>query len=160
ARSWPRGERGAGATLSRRRGEHPLGWPCAQRDTIRGVTPMAVATAEVEYTPEDLLAMSEGFRYELVEGRLVERAPLGAKANRIGMVLRRWVDAFAAANALGICFAENCGYQCFPFDSRRVRLPDGSFVRTGRLPDDKPPDGHMRIAPDLVLEVVSPNDLA
>jgi Uma2 family endonuclease len=41
-----------------------------------------------------------------------------------------------------------------------VRYPDGSFIRRGRLPDDKPPKGHIRIAPDIALEVVSPNDAA
>jgi Uma2 family endonuclease len=41
-----------------------------------------------------------------------------------------------------------------------VRFPDGSFVRRGRLPHDVPPRGHVRIVPDLLIEVVSPNDLA
>src|SRR5262249_1904635 len=45
-------------------------------------------------------------------------------------------------------------------DPKRVRKPDGSFVRKGRLPGDRPPRGHVQIPPDLAFEVVSPNDLA
>lgn len=41
-----------------------------------------------------------------------------------------------------------------------MRFPDGSFIRSGRLPDNVLPRGHVRVVPDLVLEVVSPNDLA
>ena len=48
----------------------------------------------------------------------------------------------------------------FPDDPNRVRFPDGSFFRSGRLPNDMLPRGHIRVVPDLVLEVVSPNDLA
>jgi Uma2 family endonuclease len=32
-------------------------------------------------------------------------------------------------------------------------------VRRGRLIPDEPPEGYITIAPDLVVEVVSPNDL-
>lgn len=35
-----------------------------------------------------------------------------------------------------------------------------SFIRFGRLPAEQPPEGHIRIAPDLAVEVVSPHDLA
>ena len=36
----------------------------------------------------------------------------------------------------------------------------GSAGSSGRLTGDRAPDGHCRIAPDLAVEVVSPNDLA
>ena len=51
-------------------------------------------------------------------------------------------------------------YQCFPHDPKMVRKPDVSFIRAGRLPGDVLPSGFVRIAPDLAVEVVSPNDLA
>ena len=41
-----------------------------------------------------------------------------------------------------------------------VRKPDVSFIRAGCLPGDVLPSGILRIAPDLAVEVVSPNDLA
>ena len=57
-------------------------------------------------------------------------------------------------------FATDCGYQIYSDDSDKVRFPDGSFIQSGRLPNDEPPSGHIRIAPDWALEVISPNDLA
>ncbi len=38
------------------------------------------------------------------------------------------------------------------------RRADISFTSTGRFPDDLPESGGQRLAPDLVVEVVSPND--
>jgi Uma2 family endonuclease len=49
-------------------------------------------------------------------------------------------------------------YQCFADDPRKVRKPDVSFIRRGRLPDDRIPAGHVPVPPDLAVEVVSPND--
>ena len=53
----------------------------------------------------------------------------------------------------------DASYQFLPDRPNVVRKPDVSFIRPGRLPDERLPDGHIRLAPDLVAEVVSPNDL-
>src|SRR6185437_9233543 len=42
----------------------------------------------------------------------------------------------------------------------KVRVPDVSFTRWVRLPEGQVEEGHGRVAPDLVVEVISPNDLA
>jgi Uma2 family endonuclease len=34
------------------------------------------------------------------------------------------------------------------------------LIRKGRLPGERFPEGYVRIAPDLAVEVISPNDLA
>lgn len=104
--------------------------------------------------------LDDEHRIEWVDGRLKEKAPMGTKANRVATVLARLLDTHAAANQLGWVFTEGCGYQSFPHEPRRVRFPDVSFVARGRLPDDQIPDGHMTVAPDLEVEVVSPNELA
>jgi Uma2 family endonuclease len=111
------------------------------------------------HTPEDLLRMPDGDRYELVDGHLVQRA-MGAESSRVAVILIRLLDAHAHTNRLGRVFATDCGYQCFPDHPNRVRYPDCSFVALGRLPGDRPPQGHVHIAPDLAVEVVSPNDVA
>jgi len=41
-----------------------------------------------------------------------------------------------------------------------VRFAEGSFIRRGRLPEDRPPQGHWPLAPALVIEAVSPHDTA
>jgi len=120
---------------------------------------MATVSTEARYTPEDLLFMEDGHRYELIDGRLVERH-MGALASLIGSTLMTLVGIHVRAQRLGLVFNPECGYQIFGKEGNNVRFADGSFIRRGRLPDDRPPNGHMRMAPDLVVEVVSPNDLA
>jgi Uma2 family endonuclease len=120
----------------------------------------AVTAPNGEITPDDLLAMPDGDRFELIDGKLLERQ-MGAKASRVAMRVSGGLDAYAAAHGLGDVFNSECAYQCFPWATKKlVRKPDFSFVAQGRLPDGKPPDGNMPIHPDLAAEVVSPNDLA
>lgn len=111
------------------------------------------------YTPEDLLAMPDGHRFDLVDGHLVERN-MGAESSWIAQQINRYLGNYAETSQQGLVLGPDCGYQIFSDDPNRVRFPDGSFIRSGRLPDDALPRGHIRIVPELVLEVVSPNDLA
>lgn len=107
--------------------------------------------------PADELNVPDG--YELVDGRLVE-LNMGNEAawveNRIGGRL----DAHCSAHNLGWVMGSEAGYRCFPNRPRLLRKPDVSFVSRGRHPGDRPPRGDSRIAPDLAIEVISPNDLA
>jgi Uma2 family endonuclease len=109
-------------------------------------------------SPEDLLAMPDGDRYELVDGRLVEH-PMGAQASYVGRRLSTLLGTFCEANRLGWVLAADCGYQCFPNDAKLVRRPDVSFIRLGRLPGEQVPAGYITIPPDLAVEILSPNDL-
>lgn len=120
---------------------------------------MTAATAEVLHTPEELLELPDGHRYDLVDGKLVERK-MGAISSRIAAILIALLEPFARSHKLGRVFATDCGYQIFPAHPTRVRFPDGSFIRQDRLPAGPLPAGHSRIVPDLVIEAVSPNDEA
>ena len=121
---------------------------------------MNLIPPDIDVDAEWLRTFEDEGRFEWVNGQLKEKPNMGAKANRIATVLAVLLDAHARANHLGLVFTEGCGYQAFPSEPKRVRFPDVSFVARGRLPNDEPPDGHMRIPPDLEVEVVSPNDLA
>ena len=113
---------------------------------------------QTKYTPEDLLTMPDGYRYELVDGNLVERH-MGWLAGVVGTELLLRVGNFNHQHRLGWVNQGGDGsYQPFP-GKRLVRKPDVSFVRFGRFPDEQPPTGHAVLAPDLAAEVVSPNDL-
>ncbi len=115
---------------------------------------------ETGLSPEDLLIFDREHRYEWIDGQLKERPPLGAESNRVAAILIRLLDAYAATNQLGLVFASECGYKIFASDPKKIRKPDISFIARGRLPNDRPPRGHITIPPDLEVEVVSPNDLA
>ena len=119
----------------------------------------AVATETRRYTPEDLLSLPDEKSYELVNGRLVERHS-GARCSMVGGNLLFRLARFCDEHDLGIVWGSDNGYQCFPDDPCRVRRPDGSFVRTGRLPGDVSPKGWVEIPPDLAFEIVAPGELA
>jgi len=111
------------------------------------------------FTPDDLLALPDAVNYELVDGRLVERG-MGTTSSWIGGELHGRLREYCGQQRLGWTFPADASYQCFPDEPARVRKPDVSFIRFGRLPGEQLPEGHTRIAPDFAVEVVSPNDLA
>jgi Uma2 family endonuclease len=116
-----------------------------------------MSTIAAPYTPDDLLTLPDGDRYELVDGQLLEK-PMGAKADWVGMQLIFRLISFVRELGLGEVFGPETGYRCFPDDADKVRKPDASFISAPRLPQDQIPDGHIRIAPDLAIEVISPHD--
>lgn len=118
---------------------------------------MSTAIAQRIYTPEDLLALPDSVSYELVDGELVERN-MGFESSVVGGRLFRQLANHCYANNLGEVTPADASYQCFPDAPNKVRKPDVSFIASGRLPVGVLPRGHCRIAPDLAVEVVSPND--
>src|SRR5688572_29427538 len=116
---------------------------------------MGTMQTAVRYTPEDLLAMADGHCYDLVHGQLVERH-MGAESSRIAQLINQRLVLFVDSHCLGLVCGPDCRYQIFADDPHKVRYPDGSFVARGRLPDEQPPRGHMRLPADLMIEVVSP----
>lgn len=110
-----------------------------------------------EYSPEELLFLPDAGHCELVRGRLVEKE-MGARSAWIGGELLGRLREFARASGYGLVFPADVGYVCFPEDPKKVRKPDVSLIRSGRLPGNRIPDGHIALAPDLAVEVTSPND--
>jgi Uma2 family endonuclease len=119
---------------------------------------MNPVAAKQRIPPEDLLTMPNGDGFELVNGALVERN-MGWESSWIASRLSHFLTSFCDANQLGWVAGADASYQCFPDDPTKVRRPDVSFIRGDRLAADDRPEGHCRIAPDLAVEVISPNDL-
>jgi Uma2 family endonuclease len=101
--------------------------------------------------------MPEGDLYELVNGQLVERE-MGAKAGWVSGQVYTRLNLHSQQHDAGWVFPDGTGVQCFPDDPHKVRRPDTCFVARGRFPNEEVPDGHILLAPDLTVEVVSPND--
>jgi Uma2 family endonuclease len=121
---------------------------------------MSAIAAELTYTPEDLLLMGDaGKGFELVNGQLVEKN-MGGFASCVAVQISRLLLVHGQDMGLGWVLDSEGSYQCFPNDRRKVRKPDVSFIRRDRLPEERIPDGHISLAPDLAVEVVSPNDTA
>jgi Uma2 family endonuclease len=110
------------------------------------------------FTPEDLLELPDGKRFELVDGQLVEK-PMSALSSWIGGRLYKLLSNHCDPEDLGWIWPGDCGFQCFPGAPNKVRKPDVAFVARGRLTIEQLAVGHLRLAPDLAVEVVSLNDL-
>lgn len=103
--------------------------------------------------------MPDGIGYELANGVLSERKS-GLQASEIAGRITGLLGMFLRQHRLGRLYTADAGYQCFSHDHNNVLRPDVSFIRMGRLAGNKSPKGWGRIAPDLVVEMVSPNDIA
>jgi Uma2 family endonuclease len=130
---------------------------------------MAIKESVKTYTAEDLWELSHSPEYadkrlELVEGELIEMAPAALKHGNWASLLDRVVGNFVDEYQLGVVTAAETGYILFknPNGKDTVRAPDVGFISKGRLPEnpDEWPDGYAPFAPDLAIEVVSPNDTA
>lgn len=118
-----------------------------------------ISSAPHEYSPDDLLRMPDGDRFELVDGRLLQRN-MGQVSSWVGTRVSYRLNRYLEDHPIGWVFAADCGYQCFATSPKKVRLPDVSFVRNEKFPDGKLFDGHATVVPDLVVEVLSPRDIA
>ena len=120
---------------------------------------MTTITPRTIFTPDDLLKLPDAVSYELVDGKLVERN-MGMESSEIALRIAFRLGLFLRDHPIGRLFGADAGYQCFPESPGKVRKPDVSFIRSGRLPGDRTPQGHCPIHPDLAVEVVSPGDLS
>jgi Uma2 family endonuclease len=93
---------------------------------------------------------------ELVRGRLVVREPPGARHGSVTMNLALRLGNHVERSDAGTVFAAETGFTLFRAPDT-VRAPDIAFVRRERLPHPIP-DGYPELAPDLVVEVLSPHD--
>lgn len=107
-------------------------------------------------TAEELFAMGDNGRCELINGEVVRMSPSGFSHGRVVGRLTRAIANFVEEHDLGEVVGAETG-----FTIRRkpdtVRAPDIGFVSKARLPDGDVPaffPGH----PDLAVEVVSPGD--
>jgi Uma2 family endonuclease len=130
----------------------------AEEKLMSAVLPPPPAKA---VTPDDLLRMpDQGQGYELVDGELKELNVSYLSSFVAGEVYFR-LRSHAGSNRLGWVSPEGTSFRCFPDDENRVRRADVAFHRLDRLTAEQArSDGHCTVAPDLVVEVVSPNDLA
>ena len=115
--------------------------------------------AERLYSVEDLLNMDEGDAYELDDGVLVE-LPGDFASAAIALELLFRLGNFLEGKQCGWVIPISVGLDIFPDRRRRLPRPDGGFIRAGRLPGNRFPKGFLTIAPDMVMESISPNELA
>ena len=115
-------------------------------------------TAPTLLTAYNLLHMpKDGYRHELPETRLVKMTPARRKHGRyvahVGSSMRQHV----AAHQLGEVSAAETGF-ILESDPDAVRAPDAASVTRDRIEQAEEVPDYWHFAPDLAVEVISPND--
>jgi Uma2 family endonuclease len=114
---------------------------------------MSIATEpEAQQAPLDSL-------YEILDGRRVEKPPLGVDAVGIATTRDQLLGGFARANRLGWVVAEML---LRLQEARPYRRPDVAFVSYERWPRDRKLTrvDAWAVVPDLAIEVISPTNTA
>lgn len=109
-------------------------------------------------TADELFEMPpDGFRYELVRGVLQKMSPAGGEHGQIEAYLCGHLSLFVRKHRLGAVYSGDTGFQIH-FDPDTVLSPDVGFVARERLQTIRDHRRFVPFAPDLAVEVLSPDD--
>lgn len=97
-------------------------------------------------------------RRSLIRGEVVEQMPPGARHGVIATASSLRLGIWAAQHRAGIVGTES-GF-ILARDPAVVRGPDVYFLCAGRIPEGGSPKAFWTLAPDLVVEIVSPSETA
>ena len=107
-------------------------------------------------TASELFAMPhDGSRYELVKGELRKMSPSGGEHGAVVFNLSGLLAPHL--KVIGQGFGAETGFKIASAPDT-VRAADIAFVRRERIPEAGIPKNFWELAPDLVVEVVSPGD--
>lgn len=116
-------------------------------------------SASVLLTAKELERISiPGKVTELIRGRLIVREPPGTRHGAIGANLAYYLGDFVRRHESGTIFAQDTGFK-IGTDPDTVRAPDVAFVTRERVGVIRE-RGYAELAPDLLAEVLSPDDRA
>ena len=112
------------------------------------------------WTAQDLLALADDEnRYELVRGRLTMMTPASTRHGKFAARLVGALVSYIEKHSLGEVYTAEPGFE-LESDPQTIRAPDVAFVRQERIPPEGEPEGFWAIAPDLVIEIISPSETA
>src|SRR5262245_7247038 len=115
----------------------------------------------IRMTADELLRLPDnGMRRELIAGELYEMPPAGGEHGYVGIRAVYRLAAFLEQHPEigGGLFAAETGFR-LTRNPDTVRAPDIAYIGPDRL-DQARVRGFPELAPDFVVEVVSPNDTA
>ena len=118
-----------------------------------------IAPAQKLVTAEESLQLSTvNRRFELVKGIYIDMAPASAFHGMVASSIHYLIYTHVKRNHLGEVTAAETGF-LLARDPDTVRAADVGFISAARIPaSGVPPTGYWPLAPDLAVEVVSPND--
>jgi Uma2 family endonuclease len=121
---------------------------------------MAIGVQELEMQPLALVDSDAAKFYEVVDGKIVENPPMGARESILASFLLGLISPIARSNRLGWVVNETL----FMIDPARKlkRRPDVAFVSAERwsLKLQVPASETWDVVPDLTVEVISESNSA
>jgi Uma2 family endonuclease len=93
---------------------------------------------------------------ELIDGRFVPMSPTGWPHARAEVKVSSKLEQFAEASGLGTVLSGEAGI-IIRRGPDTVRGADVAYISRERLVEASP-DGYLDVAPELIVEIVSPND--
>jgi Uma2 family endonuclease len=110
-------------------------------------------------TVNDFEEINQLPRAELIDGEIIEMTPSSDGSSSLAASITAMLWNHVRPNKLGRVYSADGGFVLFP-DRETVRVPDVAFVRAERMPQGEARRHFPRLAPDLVVEVLSPTDRA
>ena len=107
-------------------------------------------------TGAELLAMGDIGSCELIDGVIIKMSPAGGLHGFIELTLALLVGGFIKEREVGFCMVGEVGIY-IRHEPDRIRGADLAVWSYAKLPDG-PPAGFVEVAPDLIVEILSPND--
>jgi len=99
----------------------------------------------------------DGNLYELIEGKLHIISPAGSEHGKVAARLLISLGIHVESLDLGEVFAAETGFR-IASNPDTVRAPDAAFVSHEKLNSTESTGAYLQLAPELVVEVVSPSD--
>ena len=95
--------------------------------------------------------------WELIDGEVIAVNPTSLHAAAVTARILTLLNAHVLAANAGLVVGPDAGFVIFP-DQNTLLSPDVSFITTSRVPSFAEQQHFARLAPDLVVEVMSPSD--
>jgi len=118
---------------------------------------MTISTERKTWTDQEFMELpDDGGKYELVGGELVDMGNSGMEHGNIGAYLSGLLEIYVRSHKLGVTCDSSTA---FAMKTGNKRSPDVSFVSKACLKGLKRlPKGLFQGAPDLAIEILSPNN--
>jgi Uma2 family endonuclease len=117
-----------------------------------------MSTTTRPITADELYAMGDIGRCELIKGEIIRMPPAGADHGDIAGEVFGLIREFVKKHNLGKVYAAETGFT-IERNPDTTRAPDVGFVKKERVPP-RGKRGYFDGPPDLAVEVISFNDLA
>ena len=114
---------------------------------------MMFTAPQARFTPDDVLRLEDEGLYEFVGGTLVKKEVGPLAARTAALIAARLVNFIEGSKSGDRVYAE-LSFRCFAHDPDLTRRADVALIVASRLAGVQE-EGHIPIAPDLAIEIVS-----